>query len=56
VRRQVFARVGLRVASSADLRQPLRDEHLRWLAEEERRDVAYHRPERVGDVLFNWFD
>lgn len=22
----------------------------------ERRDVAYHRPPRLGDLLFNWFD
>jgi len=26
------------------------------LTDEERRDVAYHQPERLGDLLFNWFD
>jgi hypothetical protein len=47
---------GLRVAEAAELNQPLTDRHLRCLSEEERRDVAYHQLDRVGDLLFNWFD
>jgi len=46
----------LRVAATAELNQPLSDRHLRFLGEEERLDVAYHQPDRLGDLLFNWFD
>ncbi len=40
----------------SELNVALTAEHLRELAEDERRDVAYHRPDRIGDLLFNWFD
>lgn len=52
----VFARHGFRVASATELVQPLTPAHLRDLTDAEQRDVAYHRPARVGDLLFNWFD
>ncbi|RGC65530.1 hypothetical protein C5N14_28410 [Micromonospora sp. MW-13] len=51
-----FSEAGLRVATAAELIQPLSDSDLRFLTEDERRDVAYHRPDRLGDLLFNWFD
>lgn len=53
---EVFERAGFRFADPADLHQPLQEEHLRSLAEDEQKDAAYHQPTRVGDVLFNWFD
>lgn len=52
----IYRRAGLRVATTAELNQPLNDRHLHLLTEEERRDVAYHQPSRLGDLLFNWFD
>ncbi|WP_214407823.1 hypothetical protein [Pseudonocardia lacus] len=54
--REVFSRRGFEVAAPADLDQPLTEAHLRSLTEDELQDVAYHRPERLGDLLFNWFD
>ncbi|MEU4780384.1 hypothetical protein [Micromonospora sp. NPDC023633] len=51
-----FRQAGLRVATAAELAQPLGDRHVRLLAEDECRDVAYHQPGRLGDLLFNWFD
>lgn len=53
---EVFSRAGLRVAGAADLEQPLRREHLRHLAEDEQREATGHRADRLGDLLFNWFD
>jgi hypothetical protein len=53
---EVFSRAGFRVAAPADLDRPLAEEHLRSLAADERREIAYHRPDRLGDLLFNWFD
>jgi hypothetical protein len=52
----VFARAGFHVAGPADLDEPLRETRLRLLAADERRDAAYHRPDRLGDLLFNRFD
>ncbi|MFV2104828.1 hypothetical protein [Micromonospora sp. LOL_024] len=52
----IYHRAGLRVATRAELNQPLHERHLHLLTEEERRDVAYHQPSRLGDLLFNWFD
>ncbi|MDG4780056.1 hypothetical protein O7614_10430 [Micromonospora sp. WMMD961] len=54
--REIYRRAGLRVATPAELEQPIEDRSLRLLTDEERRDVAYHRPGRLGDLLFNWFD
>ncbi|ROO52820.1 hypothetical protein EDC02_7764 [Micromonospora sp. Llam0] len=50
----VYRYAGLRVATGAELDQPLNDRRLFLLTDEERRDVAYHQPERLGDLLFNW--
>ncbi|MBT8226296.1 MAG: hypothetical protein KJO75_12480 [Dactylosporangium sp.] len=55
-RGELFRLAGLRVAASADLEMPLTGEQTRALTDAERRDIAYHRPARVGEVLFNWFD
>lgn len=52
----VFSERGLQVASPAQLNEPLSDRDLHALMADERRDVAYHRPSRRGDLLFNWFD
>ncbi|MET7708379.1 hypothetical protein [Micromonospora sp. NPDC005413] len=53
---EIYRRAGLRVATAAELEQPIEDRSLRLLTDEERRDVTYHRPGRLGDLLFNWFD
>lgn len=47
---------GFRIADPTELEQPLTDNHIAGLPEAERKDIAYHRPPRVGDVVFNWFD
>jgi hypothetical protein len=52
----IYHRAGLRVATTAELNQPLNERHLQLLTQEERRDVSYHQPSRLGDLLFNWFD
>jgi hypothetical protein len=52
----VFSQAGFRVATAAELDQPLTEKHLQALAEDERRDAIYHQPSRLGDLLFNWFD
>jgi hypothetical protein len=52
----VFTMAGFRVADPAEMWQPPNDDHVAGLTEIERRDIAYHRPARVGDVIFNWFD
>ncbi|MEU5552119.1 hypothetical protein ABZ738_20315 [Micromonospora sp. NPDC047793] len=52
----IYRRAGLRVATRAELDQPPHERHLHLLTEPERRDVAYHQPSRLGDLLFNWFD
>ncbi|GIF08951.1 hypothetical protein [Actinoplanes siamensis] len=52
----VFSERGFQVASPAQLNEPLSEHHLHALTADERRDVAYHRPSRLGDLLFNWFD
>ncbi|MCG5468305.1 hypothetical protein LADH09A_002165 [Micromonospora sp. LAH09] len=53
---EIYRRAGLRVATAAELEQPIEDRFLRLLTDEERRDVTYYRPARLGDLLFNWFD
>jgi hypothetical protein len=52
----VFTLAGFRVADPAELEQPLTDSHMAGLSAAERTDIAYHRPARVGDVIFNWCD
>ena len=53
---EFFAGRGFHVAGPAELNAPLSGHHLRALAADERRDVAYHDPPRLGDLLFNCFD
>jgi hypothetical protein len=52
----VFSERGFQVASPVQLNEPLSERHLHALTADERRDVAFHRPSRFGDLLFNWFD
>jgi hypothetical protein len=52
----LFTLAGFRVADPAELEQPLTDNHIAAMTDAERKDIAYHRPPRVGDVVFNWFD
>ena len=54
--RQAFTDGGFVVASAEDLWTELADEHLVALSVDDLADVDYHRPARVGDLLFNWFD
>jgi hypothetical protein len=44
-----------RVASAAELEQPPTPAALGDLSEVEREQVAYWEPQRVGDVVFNWW-
>jgi hypothetical protein len=53
---EVFEVRGWRVATAAQLTAELREGDLSALPERQRKDVLYHRPTRVGDLLFNWFD
>jgi hypothetical protein len=55
-RPDLFSLVGLRVLTPQELEQPLTDDKMSNLLPSERRDVAYHAPTRIGDVIFNWFD
>ena len=55
-RSDLFSLVGLRVLTPEELEQPLTDDKMTNLLPSERRDVAYHAPTRIGDVIFNWFD
>lgn len=51
-----YRQVGLAVADGDTLRAPLHPEHVEPLSDQQRADVRYHRPESIGDLLFNWFD
>jgi hypothetical protein len=53
---QVFHLYGFRCASGSLLEQPVTQAQLGTLDDDERADVTYHQPDRLGDVLFNWFD
>lgn len=55
-RPDVFVLFGFDVTRPSDLEAPWTDDHIAGLTEAERKDVAYHRPPRVGDIIFNWFD
>jgi hypothetical protein len=52
----LFELAGLRVAMSEDLERPLLTSDLVDLTPGEVRDIEYHGPARVGDVIYNWFD
>lgn len=55
-RPDLFERAGLRVADPAELERPLTGAAISAWFERDRSDIEYHRPPRVGDVIFNWFD
>lgn len=53
---EAFVAAGFSVTSVEDLTAQIRHEHIVALSPDEQADVSYHRPETVGDLLFNWFD
>jgi hypothetical protein len=53
---QAFRNAGFDVASADALSTPLAYEHTALLTAPQHRDIQYHRPARLGDLLFNWFD
>ncbi|MCW6005241.1 hypothetical protein K1W54_11700 [Micromonospora sp. CPCC 205371] len=52
----LFTDAGLHVAEPAELERPLTDRDATALTPGECKDITYHRPARIGDALFNWFD
>jgi hypothetical protein len=54
-RPDLFHLAGLEAVDPADMERLLTDEHAAGLTAAERKDIAYHRPPRVGDMVFNWF-
>jgi len=52
----LFTAAGLHVAAPTELERPLTHSDTTALTQDERTDIAYHRPARIGDALFNWFD
>ncbi len=52
----LFSAAGFLPLPVATLEEALANHHLDDLSEEEAAQVRYHRPQRVGEVLFNWFD
>jgi hypothetical protein len=55
-RPDLFELAGLRPLPAAELERPLTNDQTAALHLSEQRDIAYHNPPRVGDVIFNWFD
>lgn len=51
-----YLQAGFTVAGAEALSATLRPDHVAGLTAAQRADVRYHRPEAVGDLLFNWFD
>lgn len=51
-----FEAAGFIPARASAMEAPLRGLDLAGLNEHEAQQVRYHRPDRVGDVVFNWFD
>jgi len=55
-RPDLFELAGLRPLEATDLERPLTNDHTAALHPAEQRDIAYHKPPRIGDVIFNRFD
>lgn len=51
-----FDRAGWMVGSPSDMEMSVSDRDLSALDADEVEQIRYHRPDRIGDVLFNWFD
>ena len=51
-----FRSAGFVVPTAEDLLKPLVSADLLHLSPAERRSIEYFRPDRVGDIVFNWFD
>jgi len=47
---------GFRVTAPSQLEAPMTHDQAAGLTAAEHRDVDYHDPPRIGDVIFNWFD
>lgn len=52
----VFGLHGFTVTDVAEVARDVHEADVVDLLPEERADVRYHRPDRIGDVLFNRFD
>jgi hypothetical protein len=52
----LFELAGFRVAMSDELERPAGTSDFVGLGPGEVADIEYHRPWRVGDVIYNWFD
>jgi len=52
----LFELAGFVVATGDELERPVRTGDLVSLRPGEVRDIEYHIPKRVGDVVYNWFD
>ena len=55
-RPDLFGLAGLHPLAAVELERPLTNDQTAALHPSEQRDVAYHNPPRVGDVIFNRFD
>lgn len=53
---ECFTRVGLAVAAPSAMERSWNEADLTDLTDEEAEQVRYHRPQRIGDLIFNWFD
>lgn len=55
-RPDLFELAGLRPLAAVELERPLTNDQTAALHPSEQRDIAYHKPPRVGDVIFSRFD
>lgn len=53
---EVFIRIGLLIADPVAMERPWSETDLELLTDDEVTQVRYHRPRRIGDIVFNWFD
>lgn len=53
---EIFVAEGFQVVSVDLMTSGLRTDDVAALGADEQAEITYHRPDRVGDVLFNWFD
>ena len=51
-----FVNAGFSCASASEMEMALREKHLVGLTQEDVEQIRYYRPDRFGDVAFNWFD
>jgi hypothetical protein len=51
-----FAECGFVIGDAAELNRRVTSADLEMLSPAERRQAKYWKPERVGDIIFNWWD